>query len=87
MSGRISHFVIVDPEAALFTSNVAVFPLSASSGSVHEVLNELDRLKTTKKRFSPEISQLCKEYLAEKKAKKQKEEEKAETRDALDEHR
>jgi wobble nucleotide-excising tRNase len=73
----------------LVTMNMTIRQIKeqASSGSVNEVLNELERLKATKKRFSPEISQLCKEYLAEKKAKKQKEEEKVKKRDALDKHR
>jgi len=84
------HTAFVEEKSReLVTMNMTIRQIKeqASSGSAYEVLNELERRKATKKRFSPEIAQLCKEYLVEKEAKKQKEEEKAEKRNALDEHR
>lgn len=73
----------------LLTMNITIRQIKeeVSSGNIDEVLNELERFKTIKKRYSPEIAPLCDNYIKEKEAKRQTEEEKTETRNALDEHR
>ena len=59
----------------------------ASSDNIDEVIRKLDRLNATKRRYSPDIVPLCDDYIKEKKAKKQTEKEKTETRHLLDKHR
>ena len=73
----------------MLTINITIRQIKeeASSGNIDEVLNKLERLKATKRRYSPEIAPLCDNYIKEKEAKRQTEEEKTEIRNTLDEHR
>ena len=74
--------------AALTTANEAVRVVQEQAAEANPDATDthLSRLQATKARHMPEITQLCDEYLAEKKAKARTEEERATARSALDEY-
>lgn len=80
---------IADLSAALIASNdaIRVVKEQAATANVEAIATDFSLLRATRARHTPEIASLCDDYLAEKAAKAQSEEERDRARAELDDYR
>lgn len=86
-SSHIKKIEEVNQQITNANRAINVVKKQANSAELNKLSAELDRLKATKRRHSPEMSQLCDDYLEETRSKAEAETKIGEIRKELDQYR